>query len=416
MPNKFVAIVDAFSTGRLVAEHWATTHKIIHIQSSPDMPQAFVNSAPSDLFFTDIKYTGNEAALLNLVSAYAVEHVVCGSEFGVELTDKLAYLLNLPGNNYLTSQVRRDKYAMGNILADNGLAIGQQFICNSSLEVDRYFGEFNGKKVVVKPLNSAGSEDVFICQNVDEAIEAANEILGKTNLMQKTNEYLVLQEFLEGHEFIVNSVSLNGVHYVSDVWKSYKSKSADGRLIYDYEVLLRSQDTETKDIVDYTSAALTSLGIDIGPAHSELILTPQGPRLLETGARVSGLANPNALNLATGHNQVALSVNCYRNPARIEALKNTQYERLKASYCVNLISPCDGLVDEQALTWLCESLPSFESLRLRCTQQQVSETVDLNSSPGVIFLVHESEDQVRQDYLKIRAAEQTLYNPIQSQN
>ncbi|WP_155256601.1 hypothetical protein [Salinispora pacifica] len=43
-------------------------------------------------------------------------------------------------------------------------------------------------------------------------------ILDKTNLMLRVNEAVLVQEFLTGDEFVVNTVSRDGVHRFTDVW------------------------------------------------------------------------------------------------------------------------------------------------------------------------------------------------------
>ncbi|WP_181442384.1 hypothetical protein [Streptomyces tateyamensis] len=45
---------------------------------------------------------------------------------------------------------------------------------------------------------------------------------------------------------------------------------------------------EHPEIAAYVAQALTALGVENGPGHSELILTADGPVLIGTGARMHG--------------------------------------------------------------------------------------------------------------------------------
>ena len=51
--------------------------------------------------------------------------------------------------------------------------------------------------------------------------------------------------------------------------------------------LARYYETE-KSLLSYTVKVLDALGFRYGPSHTELMLTPKGPRLIETAARPMG--------------------------------------------------------------------------------------------------------------------------------
>ncbi len=411
MVKPYVVIVDAFSSGALVAQQWQASHTVIHIQSSANLPDAFAASAGHQYFAYHYQYDNDWPALTDWLSDYLIAHVVCGSEFGVELTDKLAEHFDLAGNCPTASAAKRDKYIMAAALESNGVAVAKNFQADSVASAVSEYLHSGLAKVVVKPLDSAGSEDVYICHDAEGVRQAALAILDKTNLMQSQNQRVLVQHFLAGDEYIINSVSAAGHHYITDIWKSDKTLAKNGRIIYQYEELLASSSAQSVVIDRYINQVLDALQIVWGPAHSELILTEDGPILLETGARVSGLANPAALNLATGNNQVALSVDAYAQADKVRALSEYKYQRQKYCYCVNLIAPFAGSLDRQAVIKQFERLAAFESIRFRISDDQVQETVDLNTSPGVVFLLHHNRAQVEADYQRIRQLELEIYWP-----
>lgn len=407
-----IVIVDAFSTGRLLAEKWSRYALLLHVQSSAHRPEAFVNSLPHEIFYDQFVFNGNWPLLWQWLDQYAIDEVVCGSEFGVLLTDVIAAELGLKGNPPELSSARRDKFQMSRALERNGVNSAH---CHEANSVDQAIGHYKKlslNKVVVKPLDSAGSEDVYICESSEAVSFATQATLGKVNLMQSDNRSVLVQEFLEGDEYIVNSVSAEGQHFITDVWKSCKVRESGGRIIYSHEILQDANQKATTVISDYIYQVLDALQILWGPAHSELILTERGPILLETGARLSGLANPPALSLATGHNQVSLSVDAYRGPESLLKLAGKPYHKTHSAYCINLIAPYDAKIDKENFERNLTELKSFHSLSYRRSSGLFSRTVDLNSSPGVVFLVHENEDQVVSDYQKLRSMEEVIYRPI----
>ena len=51
-------------------------------------------------------------------------------------------------------------------------------------------------------------------------------------------------------------------------------------------------DPNYKDLIEYNIKVVKALGIKVGPAHSEIILSKDGPVLVEIGARLNGAGFP----------------------------------------------------------------------------------------------------------------------------
>ncbi len=392
-------LVDAYSTGALLAQALAGQRPLLHVSSRSDMPPAFAASCPLTLFrqHYSLHEEGIEV-LLEKLAAQQPAAVLTGSEFGVELADRLAARLGLPGNDPENSAARRDKSLMAEQVAKAGLPVAAQLRTASSEEALAWFQARGGAPVVAKPLDSAGSDNVFICHNEAQLHAAIDCILGATNLMMRSNLAMLLQEYLEGSEYVINSVSHNGEHWITDVWKCTKALTIDGRKIYDREDLLPAEAPELDALIGYVEGVLDALSISHGPAHTEVILTAQGPRLLETGARLSGLANPPALQAATGNDQIALTCTSYLEPQKLASLPK-RYRLLQHARGMNLIARQRGAFAPTEVRQRLEALPSFHSARLRLAEGgEKTPTVDLNSSPGAVFLVHPSADRIDQDH------------------
>ncbi|MBP5951945.1 ATP-grasp domain-containing protein [Pseudomonas sp. P42] len=392
-------LVDAYSTGALLARSLAGQRPLLHVRSRAHMPAAFAASCPKELFIEDFSVAeeGLEALLLKL-AAYHPAAVLTGSEFGVELADLLAARLGLPGNNPATSAARRDKSLMAERVAEAGLPVAAQLRTSSLERALVWFRARGGETVVAKPLDSAGSDNVFICHDALQLEAAIESILGATNLMMLNNKAVLLQEYLTGAEYVINTVSHAGEHWITDVWKCSKTFAADGRKIYDREDLLPADARELPQLIEYVQGVLDALGIVHGPAHTELILTGNGPRLLETGARLSGLACPPALHAATGNDQVALTCLSYLDPARL-AQWPKRYQLLQHARGMNLIAHRHGLFAQEHVRQRLEALPSFHNARFRFAEgARIAPTVDLNSSPAAVFLLHPQSERIDADY------------------
>ena len=69
-------------------------------------------------------------------------------------------------------------------------------------------------QVVVKPVESAGSDDVTLCTSMDHVKQAFGNIQGKINGLGLENKATLVQEYLHGTEYVVDIVSRNGHHKI----------------------------------------------------------------------------------------------------------------------------------------------------------------------------------------------------------
>jgi biotin carboxylase len=326
----------------------------------------------------------------------------------VPLADALSEALGLPGNGKAQSEARRDKYLMNEVLRRRGVPAVEQMKSNRIDELCAWALERQRWPVVAKPPASSGTDHVTFCDSVDELRAAAKSILASPNFLNEENREVLVQEFLAGDEYIVNSVSWAGRHFVTDIWRCPKVL-VDGAPLYDMQRLVAYDDH--RPLVEYVLRALDALDIQYGPAHAEAMVTAAGPRLLEVGARVEGSMNPAAVAMAVGHDQVSITIEAYVAPAAFEARLPFGYQIAQHCACVVLMSPCRGILHSLDGLDAIRALESFFSINWNVGLGQVMlETRDLLSSPGHVYLVHEDPAVVDRDWQSIRQMErQGLY-------
>jgi hypothetical protein len=81
--------------------------------------------------------------------------------------------------------------------------------------------------VVVKPLRSAGNDHVAFCDTPQQSVAAYEAAIRAVNIFSFRNEGVVAQQYLRGTEYAVNTVSRDGRHRATDLWK-YVKISANG--------------------------------------------------------------------------------------------------------------------------------------------------------------------------------------------
>ncbi len=395
-------VVDAYSTGARLAPRFAAAGMpVLHVQSSPRLPDFYARAFRPGDFVENVVHEGDLEATAARVAAHDPAFVVVGAEPGVPLADALGERLGLPSNGSAQSRARRDKGAMAEALRAAGLRAAESLRSADPAEAVAWAAARGRDPVVVKPLDSAGTDGVAVCADgaAIEAAFAAN--LGRPNALHGANEQLLVQELLTGTQLFVNSVSWDGVHHVSEVWRDNKLRRG-ANFIYDYEELLPRHGPQQDEVVPYVEAVLDALGIRFGPAHTEVMLTASGPVLVESGARMHGSVPDEIVDRCTPSHQT-LTAEAYLDPSSVARRAERPYELAAGAYCVMLISQHEGRIAADAGLRQIEALPSFAgTISMLGPGDELKKTVDLFSCPGIIYLVAPDREQLKADYQHIR--------------
>jgi ATP-grasp domain len=395
-------VVDAYSTGARLAPRFAAAGlPVLHVQSSRWLPEFYSRAFRAGDFVENIVHEEDLEATAARLASHDPSFVVVGSEPGVPLADALSERLGLPSNGSELSAARRDKNAMSEALRRAGLRAAEALKTADASEAVAWAAARGGAAVVVKPLDSAGTDGVSICKDA-AAIEAAfSANLGRPNALHGANEELLVQELLQGTQLFVNSISWDGVHHVSEVWRDNKLR-AGANFIYDYEELLPRHGEQQDQVVPYVESVLDALGIRFGPAHTEVILTETGPVLVESGARMHGSVPDEIVDRCTPSHQT-LTAEAYLDRESVARRALRPYALAAGAYCVMLISQHEGRIVNDAGMREIEALPSFAgTISMLGPGDQLKKTVDLFSCPGIIYLVDPDREQLKTDYDRIR--------------
>ncbi|WP_077796106.1 ATP-grasp domain-containing protein [Streptomyces sp. JHA26] len=398
-----VAIVDAFSTASHLAPLFhARGYDCVHVQSLARPPAAFGATFRPDDFLTTVVHGGDVAETLAALAPYAPVALLAGAEIGVELADVLSEALGLRTNGTELSSARRDKFRMVETVKAAGVPAADQILATDLDTLLEWYGE-TGRTVVLKPVRSSLNDGVSFCGTAEEVRAAFTALVGAESAVGLRNDAVVAQEYLVGAEYYVNTVSLDGRHYVCDVWKTQHLGVNGVRDLLGGSALMVRRGPEQDLLTEYTFSVLDALGVRNGPAHTELKLTPQGPRLVETGARVCGAMLPLLTRAAIGESQLEWTVLAYTDPAAFEARRHTDYEVARHAVCVNMVAPEAGkLVAYPKLADL-RALESFHDVLLKVRPgEEISRTVNDLTYPMLVHLLHEVEGVVTHDYMTAR--------------
>ncbi len=405
------AIVDAYGAGRLLPSALRLRGvESIHVRSPhPDTRLVY---RPED-FVVDIQHTGDVPGTVRSLRDAGVDCVVPAAESGVLLADELSSTMGLPGNGMERSTARRDKFAMQETVRGAGLDTAD-YLRSSSVEQSRAWAVGRGRwPIVLKPMLSAGTDNVIICHTTDEVAAAHTTIMASADRYGQRNDVVLAQGFLSGAEHYVNSVSRDGVHRIIEVWR-YHKRVVDGRSVYDYEDLLALDEPGVQDVVRYVRSVLAALEIRNGAGHTEVMLTPDGPFLIECGARLGGGQMPELMTGCVGADQVDSLAYSIADPASFLAEAEAPYQLKSRLRCVNLISPSDGTVPAEDGWEQITQLTSFAGIVVNLPAgSSLSRTVDIATCPGTVYLNADDLAVVESDYRTLRELERSgLYDAV----
>lgn len=405
--TKTVAIVDAFSAGNQFADFWRLRgYQCVHVQSQAQIPAGYKASFRPVDFIANVIHGENVQKTSEALRKYSPEFCIAGIESGVELADALSEKMNLITNGTKLSQARRDKFHMGQALASSGLNVAKQQIFTDLEAMKRWVRQELSYPVVVKPTKSAGSDNVLVCQSEAELEAAFNAIYGHSNKLGIRNEQVLVQEYVDGFEYAVNSVSFEGKHRFTHIWKYHKKQVHGASFVYDWEELLRGEGAEENALYEYVAKVLDALGIRYGAAHAEVKISKNGPKLIEVAARIDGIANPTHDALCVGKSQIELCVEFYTDPAARPQKHIEPYRRKQAAYNISLISDQEGTVAGVPGLDVVRAMKSYVDCKVKPgIGDRLAKTIDIFTSPGMAYLAHSDEAVAHADYDRIREME-----------
>jgi phosphoribosylamine-glycine ligase len=348
-------------------------------------------------------YDGDFDKLVDLVRGYDPLCIIAGNERGVELTAELVDAImpgtgNVPGS----AKAQRDKGDMARALESAGVPGPKTISTSDAAEVAEWIERsgLSGRALIVKPPASAGTDSVHLVRPGDSWRVYFDKILGVVNGFDLRNDTVVVQEFLEGPEYIVDLYSVDGEHGLVDTCVYSKHDRGTRIGIYDVADFLPPDHPDVKVLAEYTKRAATAAGIRNGSTHAEIIMTEDGPKLVELAARYSGSCMMLSGALATGDNQIERTVR-----HQVDGEFSPSFELVRQVRTVWLCSDYAGPVRHMDILAAIEDLPTVHKMSIPPDGRVVPMTSDVTTSLGWIIQGADSWDEIERDYAHIRELE-----------
>ncbi len=348
-----------------------------------------------------------------LVGSLQGEDIVCiipGSEYGISYADQLSSRLGLPGNDPGTTYRRTTKLGMQDSLKEAGLRYILNTKASTREDVEAFWNSNDLRRVVVKQDMSVGSVGLRICDSLEDAISAMEDDLASTSWIGEDVDYVLLQEFIGGEEYIVNTISFDGVHRVTDLWVYTKAEMCGSMVPIGVRTVVEPNEREV-ELVDYALKVLDAVGLVNGPSHMELKLDERGPVLIEINARpMGGHFTVEALDEALGHHITNLALRVMSDPRSIHGLP-VGVPRMKGMFMMVLVVYESRYVNLEPLSEMVRVIKSFRTIFSPLKgvgRTYIDATADYISSIGSIELISDDTQLMEEDFALLWEMEENM--------
>jgi len=418
-----IVVVDPYSTGAHVsAEAYYRGFKVIAVWSDEcgelesHIPHEV--AAIKDLYAAEIRYPDEaptlEALAAKIEAAAAKanatwEHIIAGGESGVKIAENLGCMRGMRGNPTAGGfENRRDKKFQQEKVAEAGLRSVRQLQADTWPEV-KDFCEAE-LPLIIKPVESCGSDGVKLCKTIEEAEEHFNLLMTGQRKLGAQGAAVLCQEFLQGKEYVVDFVTRDGEHKCTFVWVYDKREANGGQFVYFGMIPVPTDDPVAGVLIEYTKGCIEALKIRNGATHNEIMMTKDGPCLVEVNCRAHGHGGawlPLTDKCTGGITQVRSNLDIFIDGPAFDAIPMVPPPFKASGTIVMLVS----YVEATKVT----ATPGYDAIKAMLSFEAVSEsvvvgaplakTVDLFDCAGLVVLVHDSEQVLEADLAAIRAME-----------
>lgn len=234
--------------------------------------------------------------------------ITIASDRPMRTVAKVAEELNLIGIDEKTAVNATNKSKMRDALKKYSVPIPMYFSVDDYEQYLEAIKKIRNKnyKCIVKPADNSGSRGIRLIENYEE------KELEKVYKYCKENSNsgsLVVEEFMQGPEVSVETISYKGVCHVIQV----TDKITTGSPYFVEMGHNQPSSLDLKTIEKIKKVAIDAnkaIGIKDGPSHTEIKVTKDGPKIVELGARLGGdNITTHLVPYSTGVNMVEACIN-----------------------------------------------------------------------------------------------------------
>jgi len=262
----------------------------IELYTSQTPVNAYLEKARAVIHIPGFDYEEVQARVLALNARAPIDAVLCLIDIRLTEAARLAKKLGLRYLNPESATLLRDKFKVRERLEQFGIRQPPHVLATSSAEVKAAV-ERLGLPVLIKPVDGYGSQNIIVLENEEDLepwISPLEHILpshADYGLGVKANDRLMVERYMKGDFLGCDTFTVNGQHTLLGVNEKLMfpppSFAIKGGCFW-------PNDPRRQALEAYIFPILDAVGFDIGATHIELMMTDEGPQLIEINPRLVG--------------------------------------------------------------------------------------------------------------------------------
>ena len=301
----------------------------------------------------------------------------------------VAHALGLPGITIETAQLAGDKLAMKERFAEKGISIPWFGRVDSLTHLHRILSE-HGFPVVLKPVDSRGARGVLrLTESVD--LDWAYE----HSVSFSPSGRVMVEEYLEGPQISTESAIINGQVFTPGFTdRNYEFLDRFAPYIIENgghqpSMLTTEQQSAVSRLAEQ---AVLAMGITTGIAKGDMVLTKDGPKVIEIAARLSGgWFSTDQIPLATGVDLIGAAIRMALGEQVPEEDLIPQYQK---GVAIRYFFPKPGRVRQISNADKSDGMPWVHRLGFFVKQGDVIKPVTNHTRrAGFVITMGETRDQ-----------------------
>lgn len=291
--------------------------------------------------------------LRKVVADFQPDGITCAaSDVGVESCALLCEENGLPGMKPDVAHRVKSKEAMIRAFEAAGVA-HPQYLAISSPE-EPILMEF---PLITKPIDKSGSRGINIAHNKEELQAALEDSFSCSDVNR-----VIVEEYMQGPEVSVEILIQGGIPYVLQITDKLTT-GAPHFIEVGHSQPSQLPQEALESIRRLAEDAVRAVGILDGCGHAEIILTKDGPKMVEIAGRLGGdFITTVLVPLSTGVNMSEYEI--LRAVGAPKPYKKAEYSGRGSA--VRFIEACSGKVASVEIEYNAEIMRGVEDLKLVC--------------------------------------------------
>ena len=286
--------------------------------------------------------------------------------------------LGLCGIDYKTALLATDKGEMIRAFEKAGLPTPQYMLPENVKDAVNLAKNLK-YPLICKPVDNSGSRGVSLV-NTPEELPAAVEY----GIENSASKRIILEEYLVGSEVSAEVVIWNGEPTVLAITDKTTTGAPHFVEIGHSQPSRLPADT-VSEVEKLAINAVKTVGIKMGAAHVEIMVTKKGAYLIELGARMGGdCITTHLVPLSTGINMIKANIDiALGNPPSLTASQSR-------GAAIRYVLPPSGVIKSIAGVQEAECMDGVKSVEIMKRSGDRSETVK-NSADRLGFVITQAE-------------------------